>query len=218
MGDPGGVSATLEQEADPLRDRWPPTNPRLPDLSSLDHKNALAIMLNAVIGRQGITAHPGRPFLVSLTRLTDKSILAYQRAAAALEEWNSTPLNHLSPFVHATDHMEDLVVSLHRAFLFAERLRRDRMVPPIDKSRLPTAVHRERLRKLRDAITHTDKLLAKGEISSDEPFMLMVLNDGLTLGGVKVTYEELAGWLRALHDLVKELNAHVEPERNAAAG
>lgn len=181
----------------------------MPDLAHLDSKNSLNAMLNVVLGGRGIVGHPGQGLLTIYVRMMDKAILEYEAARATFTEWVTTPNNVMSPLFRTIDHLETCVDSLHRASVFAERLRHLQSAPAIDRVRLPQDRERDQIRRARDAIQHADKDILAGRTGepAGQSATLFPLQDRFEVGGEEVAYASLARWIEKYHAVVSELIA-----------
>jgi hypothetical protein len=137
----------------------------MPSLEHLEAKNILNVMLNAMFGGRGIPGQPGRSMTNYLARLTDKTILAYESARAELTRYVERPTeNFLSPLVRTMDQLETTVDSLWRASRFTGHLRTDPLAPTVDAERLLSDADAQRLRRMRNAIQHSDERVLTGEV------------------------------------------------------
>lgn len=95
---------------------WPPTENRMPSLAHFDSKNVLNVVLNSLVGGRGVQGIPGRPLMVHLARLMDKTILSYEEARRELDRYVTAPRDRhlLSPLLRAQDHLETCIDALCR--------------------------------------------------------------------------------------------------------
>lgn len=141
-------------------------------------------------------------------RLTDHATEEYESARREFDRYIDSPNGVFSPLFQAIGHFEDCLSAMQRALNFADAIRRYRAVPqpitplPVFKS----TDARKRIKNLRHAIEHGDEQLIDGRIS--DPIVLAPTRTGLTLGGVSITFAELAGWIRNLNDYANQLVAH----------
>lgn len=183
-----------------------PDRYEMPDLSGLFPKNSLNIILLALIGQEPITSLLGRPRWINLVRLTDKAINEFEAARACLDEFAREHRHgRWSPLFRAIDHLENCVTATHRAFLWADALRRDPDVPKLDRDAFPRTYEIDRLNKLRDAIEHADEELKKGSLTPGIANILAPDEHGIELGAARVEFADLARWIEKAYGLVQAL-------------
>lgn len=150
--------------------------------------------------------------LTMLVRMTDKSVLEYEQARACLTEYVDERLLpspgregvfHVSPLIHACDHLENCVDSLKRAYRFAEALLRSPVARNLTKSDLPREADRVRVTRLRDRIQHNDEVILNGE--PGDPIGIRVHGDSVDMGDDSISYVELARWLERMSQLSAKL-------------
>jgi hypothetical protein len=186
---------------------WPPQQNNMPSLEHLDTKNILNVMLNALFGERGVPGQPGRPLANYLARLMDKTILAYESARGEMTRYVERPSDNVfSPLFRAQDQLETTIDSLWRVACFTERLRRYKLAPTLDVSRLPLRTDQQRIRQMRHAIQHADEHVFKGRANES---WLAVCDDAIELADQRIRYRELAAWIEGYHDVVKQLVAYL---------
>lgn len=186
---------------------WPPQRNNMPSLQHLDSKNILNVMLNGLFGQRGVPGHPGRTLANYLARLLDKTILTYESARGEMATYvERRDESVFSPFYRAHDELETTIDSLWRVACFTERLRRYKLAPVIEASRLPSQSDQRRLREMRHAIQHADDRIFVGPAHAA---WLALCDDGIELATQRISYRELATWIELYHDVVKELVAHL---------
>jgi hypothetical protein len=180
----------------------------MPDLSKLDSKNILNLMLNRWLGGQGLQADPGRMYLSNLARLIDKALREYEDARSFLNQYVNSG-NKTSLLFRCVYHMENCVEALHRAVLHAEKLRRDASTPKISKTVLPTPNAQTRLRNTRHAMLHVDEWIHKGKAGPGRsPIGLLVKSDSIQCGCEEIYFNELAEWITQVQEVTVQLIAH----------
>ena len=188
--------------------QWPPRHCGMPDLSGLNSKVILTLMLNSIFrGTKTTDAHESA-LVSSYVRLTDKSLLAYQSTRSALLEYVNAPSNRpLSALFRAIDYMETCVGSMKRALLFANAIadRNGQLVSPNHPLLASDAF--PRLKKIRNAIEHMDERIADGKAGpgTSAPMALLVKSDNIELSGEEISYQDLSQWLTQLHQIAEDL-------------
>jgi hypothetical protein len=182
----------------------------MPSLRHLDSKNTLNAMLNMALRGRGVLGHPGQGLLSNLTRLTDKAVIEYEAARAALDRYVDPAGNRpLSELFRTFDHLETCLDAVHRAGRHAEALRTVPSTPNINLSQLPSRKARERVRVVRNAIQHAEGDLLKGKtgFGTGRPVGLIATSTTLVAGekALYIRYNWLAAWITLYHDLVRDL-------------
>lgn len=192
---------------------WKPTSCQAPDIS---------LLLSDLVG-EGImkkffhAAESHEPKTRALRwgylRLVDKCTYEYSRGRELLQAFVSSKPSEdrIGIMLHAANHFETCIGSLHRAAKYLEALRRDRTGPKIPRN---IAVLRDigRIRNVRDAIEHTDEDIWEQRISLGDPHVLQVKETGLALRKEEISYQELAKWIQDLHEqatLIAEHGANI---------
>ncbi len=181
----------------------------MPDLSQLDAQNLANMQLNMVLGRRRLHTQPAVSLLFNLARLIDHALREYESARAACDEYAA---RQKSAYFRAQSHLEAFVISLWRSLQYARTLQtlhrpESRDIPPIPNSDLPRRPDEERITRVRGAILHTEERVRGGEV----PTALIVMEDGVTLAGERLTYRELAGWTEQVHAVTQRLVAYEGP-------
>jgi len=185
----------------------------MPDLSHLDYRNILNVLLNTLTGPRGAQGQPGGALMNHIARLMDKTLIAYAEARAELDRYVSE--EHISSLVRAQDHLETCIDTLQRVVRMVERLRRLRAAPPIDKNRLPRQHERDSIRRMRVTIQHFDDITEDPESVTDA--WMAVCSDRIELSGECITYAELARWIVQYHHVVRDVIAYV-PDDGSPGG
>ncbi len=182
----------------------------IPDLSDLDSKSILNLMVNLLVGNTPamMKLDKGSAYFRNLVRLSDKCIIEYEagRLACLDFEANVSTQNKFSPLFRAVNHFENCITSLHRAVQHIDKLGADyRNMGDIVQAARALKGAKERLRRMRDAIEHTDKLIAGGRIGANESMFMSVQPDGLHLEQEHIGFGELAGWVRSVNQVASLL-------------
>ena len=187
-----------------------PKRCEMPDLSNLNSKVILTFILNAMLKGGGPRDLQAWALVISYVRLVDKAVVEYQSARAYLEEYVTTDFFHMSPVFRATGHIETCIGTLKRAIRALDRIRRDQQSPEIPKH-LPVLSGQtpERITEVRDAMEHMDERILNGQLPTIEALCLLT-DDGLDFCGTRVSFTELASWVKQLHSLSESLASYVE--------
>jgi hypothetical protein len=197
---------------------WPPTENRMPSLARLDSKNVLNVVLNSLVGDRGVQGIPGRPLMVHLARLMDKTILSYEEARRELDRYVTAPRDRfpLSPLLRAQDHLETCIDALRRADAFAEALRRLEEAPHMPRPSPPHRTAMATVKQFRDRLQHTDegiqRCVADGRTNAIDDYWLKVKADRVSLGELSLLYGVLARAIEGHHDITRDIVAAMPPE------
>lgn len=189
---------------------WPPRKNGMPSLEHLDSKNTLNALLNVFFRQKGVLPPPGQGLLNNLTRLTDKAVIEYEAARAALDRYVDPRGDRaLSDVFRTFDHLETCLDALHRAGQHAEALRSAPGGPAINVKQTPSPEARDRVRKVRNAIQHAEERILRGKTgaATGRPLGLIGTDKSLMAGdqGLYIRYDWLAAWITRYHDLVRDL-------------
>jgi hypothetical protein len=187
---------------------------RLPSVDHLSNNGSLNVVLDRTLGGgpTGFPQHRSALGLLSnFVRLVDKSLREYDAARAELALYVEPHAGTLrtSPYIRAVDHMENCVGAAHRSVLNAKALRElglGRGAPRL------TELQEARLGHVRNAIEHSDeKLLGKQRFkkspafSSDQPYSLRLANSAMVIGGLVLTYKDLASAMTKMYQAVEKI-------------
>ena len=197
------------------------TKNNLQDLTDLDDKLVINRALGLVLSGTGPRTQPSAAFANSFVRLTDRSILEHELAREELTSF--IDYRSIQSFFRAQGHLETCIESMHRALNFAEALRRiglklpdgTALISRAKDSEILSSPVRKRIRDLRHAIQHVEERLINSGAPVGKPIALNPDNNGVSLEGVTITYDELARWLRELHKLAMYLNHYKEPAKQS---
>lgn len=184
----------------------------LPDLSHLDEKVSLSHLLNVFFRGAGAEDQPTQTLITSFIRLVDKTVLEYTLVGDRLSEYDASPRNTISPLIRATGHMENCLNALIRAVRFAERIRRGKTGPAVDRvvtPRLKNAYNE--LVGIRNSVEHMEEMLIHGELEEGAAVAIVLEDDQIELAGHTVRFEDLASWVEILHDLAVEWSDYRGP-------
>ena len=191
--------------------QWPPKTCEMPDLSSLNSKTSLTLLLNRVFAGGGPKDPKSYALVMNFIRVVDVLVTEYESARESLAKFVNTPNDVISPLLVVTGSFELCITTMVRAINLGRRIRRDRRGPTISRkmSALSDAVW-ERVNGMRNAIEHIDSELANGSWVPGEPVCLLLKNNRLELAGREILYSELAGWITQLQQLSEELAQYKE--------
>lgn len=184
----------------------------LPDLSHLNEKVSLPHILNVFFRGAGAEDQTTRVLITSYIRLVDKTVLEYALARDHLAEYYASPRNTISPLMRASGHMENCLNALIRAVRFAERIRRSKTGPTVDRVaavRL-TKAGRE-LVDIRNSVEHMEKMLIDGKLEEGAAVAIVIHDGQIELAGHTARFDDLARWVEALHALAVEWSDYREP-------
>jgi hypothetical protein len=154
-----------------------------------------------MLGHMGVSGTKTRPLALAFVRVTARALLDYERAREASVQDGSLPDLYRS--VQAIGDLENCIVSLHRSLCYLEALRSLGLVTwhgdqmPLKPMNMPVFATgaRKRLTALRDAITHMDERIAKGEFPAGVPIAPQVKDGIVSLEDVEICIDELVRWL-----------------------
>ena len=190
-----------------------PTAKNIPDLSGLPvHSHGVA--LNRFFRGGGPKDPIAYGLWMNFTRLVDVVVREYE--FARIELANSRDLSFPRVLV-AIGYYESLLTTLKRCINHLKALRRYYATHPSLKNLLPGNVGvlrsnvEGRITGMRDGIQHLEGQLIRGCIQKGEPLCLTPSTDGVVLGNLKISYTEIAKWIRELHTLAGNVASYVEP-------
>jgi hypothetical protein len=155
-----------------------------------------------MVGQMGASGTKTRPLALAFVRITARALFDYDRVREAnIQAHGSLP--DLFRSVQAIGDLEACIVNLHRALTFLEALKNRGLTTwngdlvPLKPRDLPAlaADSRRRLVALRDAITHMDERIGKGDFPVGVPIAPQVKDGLITLEGTEIAVAELARWL-----------------------
>lgn len=184
---------------------WPPEKNEMPDLSGLNDKLTLGLILNAFFRGAGPRDSNARALWTNYIRLVDQMIREYNSAHDSLQEYIDTPNNVMGPLFKCIGHMENYINSMRRAIRFARKMRRNPSRLVVGRLAVLNDNNGGKVINLRNAIEHLDKAILNDEIAEGQSHTLLVNSDSISLAGIEIPYIELAKWIRELHTLAKNL-------------
>lgn len=160
-----------------------------------------------LVGELGHSGSLVRPLAVSFIRVTSRAILSYRRAGQGAESAD------MYARIESAGDIEDCIVSLHRALTFLDALQKRGLTTTsgariaLKPQDLPvmTSDSRNRIRKLRDAISHMDSEIVAGHPPPGIATAPSVQSGLITLAGVSISTIELARWLDQVADVAMRL-------------
>ena len=194
-----------------------PKECKMPNLSELERLQG-ALTLRVVFTQTDVefgrkTALLRRIFV----RLIDKSISEYQEARKALDlqvqesKRSTKEMQETGRIIYMfsfSDHMENCINSVRRLLRLLERINSEKDAPiiPRDKKRFLSS-QGKRLIDLRDAFEHMDERIQRDEIGYDEAIMIKLgsSDDRVEIGPYQVTFLELSGIIKKLHEIASYL-------------
>lgn len=189
---------------------WP-TKCDAPDLSSLEQKLTINLMLNRAFVGGGPSNGRSFALVVNYVRVVDALVIDYNQFRGSLHEYVTTPNTHISPLFNAISDAEECVSNLLRAIRMARRIRKDKLGPHVEKTItvLRDAIVK-RVEDFRNEIQHLDNVLVGGTWQPPDPHCLVTRNDRLELYGKEILYSDLATWITSLHALSVNLAQYKE--------
>lgn len=152
-----------------------------------------------------------------MVRLVDKSLLEYTRARETIlaqvaeEERPAERMIKKGRVVYLfsfTDHMENWLNAICRAFKVIEALKTVKNAPEIERPiRKLIRKSGEAVSELRNIIEHIAAAIAADEIGKDEPVMLSVSDDykSVDIGSLSTSFLEIERLIRRMHSLTIEM-------------
>jgi hypothetical protein len=149
-------------------------------------------------------------------RLVDKCTYEYRRGRELLMAFvDAERGQRFGILLQSASHFESCISTMKRAVSYLDALRRDKDGPSISKN-VAVLRNQDRIRRVRDAIEHTDEDILKGTLSPGDAHVLLVKDDELELAGEKIRYDELAKWIEELHDEAHKIAGHGAASPGAA--
>jgi hypothetical protein len=164
-----------------------------------------------LMGKLGGRATTTRPLAIAFVRLTARALADYNRAKS-----NATPRWWRPDFlwrrIEAVSDLESCFLTLHRAILYLDALRRRGLTtasgdivglrakdfPGLDDAR-------KRVRAMRNAILHTDDYIKSGEFTAGRAIAPWPHEGVITLEDTAVRLVELAEWLNQVAGIAKHI-------------
>ncbi|WP_280333228.1 hypothetical protein [Nocardia wallacei] len=133
----------------------------IPAFDDLDHPLIVAVAGKTLVGQLSpqLSGWRERQLFLNLVRLSDRAIVDFSLARTALLDYIAHRYEgRISTHFSAISHVEAGITALSRCIDFANALVRSPKAPPIAKEELPRKAVRDSIRKVRNAIEHTDGL------------------------------------------------------------
>jgi hypothetical protein len=196
-------------------EHWSPTRCDMPDLSSLNGKKILGLILNLLFRGGGPKNNLAKALVNNYIRLVDQILWEYNAARDSLELYVSTPNEVISPLFKCIGHMESCIRTINRAINFARKIRHHQESPDVEKLNVLSGRVGNRIEDMRNAIEHLECDILAGKMEEGGANTLIVRNDRIELFDKCISYSELAKWIEELHDLASKLKDYREKENNA---
>ena len=182
-----------------------------PSLADLGSNLTLALVINTIFRGRVPGDRRSETLMVGFVRIVDKAVREYEACRTALHASRAGGRRSFGKLLEAVASMESCVNALARAHLYVGALRSYRRGPRISRhtAALSTGA-RNRIRNLRDAIEHMDERILAGKLAEEEPVALLLDGGCVALGTTRVSFGEMAGWLRGLHGLAFALASRPE--------
>ncbi len=179
----------------------------IPEFDDLDYPLIVSMAGKAFVGDLSpqLSEWRERQLFLNLVRLSDRTIVDFGLAREALLDYIAHRYEgRISTHFSAISHTEAGITALARCIDFANALARSPVSPSIANEELPRRAVQDLIRKVRNAIEHTDGALKNGTISSGAA-MLHVLDDRVELEGIALKWSDLDVAMRKIHALVNRL-------------
>lgn len=188
-----------------------PGDVNFPDLSGLDDKLTVDLVLSMTVGR-AFPPGDAQHLVTAFVRTTEGALRRYEEARLQLEL--AVANDSLASYFRGLDDMEIALVAVHRAMRLAEALKTSTETL-VGNGEIPPREIRDRLRKMRNAVDHRDGPIVGGLAGVGKTLALDVGEREMTIddadGTHTMTHEELGELVRDLHRLAVELTNY--PER-----
>lgn len=191
--------------------QWP-TQCGMPDLSVHSPTNSLVLMLNRGLSGGGPKNYHSYALVMNFVLIVDKLLIDYGNARDAMQEFVSTPNEHMSPLFVAIGHLETSIATMIRAISFARAIRGDKNGPPVPR-RIPVLSDTvySRLNGMRNAIEHLDEEARNLDACKELPLCLVIENDRMHLFEETIEFAPFAKWIGRLHQLASDIARFKEP-------
>jgi hypothetical protein len=190
--------------------------PQIPDLPD-KHSVSVQFFAQRVFLGGGPQHRDAYALVMNFIRMTDLASHEYAEGQKSSNEfWTTHDSLRISSAILSTAHFEVCIDAVKRAINFLKAIRGNPNVPQSLKDLLPRGLKllsgevEGKITDMRDAIQHLEERIYKGEIGSDENFVLRGERDSLQLGSTAITYTELVGWLVEAHDLATKMSSFRE--------
>ena len=202
----------------------------LPDLSGL-RKDLLTqrylqqlVMIAATGGIGGYSAVPDlRRYAAqqlgdAFVRTVDTAIVEYELARADVALFDGTLM---SPYFGASSHFDACVVALWRAVRYLNHMHRREFLDPDGQPLVPSghvlvgtqpwAAAAQKIKDFRDVVEHMEERIVEEAFEMGDAVYIEVKPSGIVIDDRdrvqhELRYEELAGWLSALHAIAARIS------------
>ena len=190
---------------------WVPDDCHMPDLSYLNSKVILTLMLNRAFVGGGPSDPKSNALVTNFVRISDKVVSEYESTRLELRKFVETPNNVLSTLLIATGHCEMMITCFVRAVRLGRSIRRDQLGPNIDRGTpiLKDSIY-SRVKDLRNAIEHVDSQIANDTWVEGKPVCLRLYKNKMELSGLEIRFDEFAKWVVDLNIISEELAEYSE--------
>ena len=185
----------------------------LPSLADLDLDIARQRIMLGTAGLAEPVHDRGRALADGFVRRTCRMVVKYERARAAALEFKEGQLTR--PFLELQDSLEGTVHDLHRSLQYLQRLRNSdargkngmQLVPKANKMNHLNAAAENRIRQFRDDIEHLDNDIATDKAMPGWLVGVAIDEDAMRIGECRITFLELARWIRELFEIAEGLGS-----------
>jgi len=185
----------------------------MPDLPRSELRSLAASHLaRLILLKEGPKTRGSFNLTISFLRLADFSTIEYLRSRNALASFSRE--RFVNRFFEGICHLENSIVSMHRALLFIQQIRRLALVthdgvPIVIRSKEWKVIRaKDRLRKIRNSIQHLDGMILRGE--EKIVFAFRPGERGLEFESAQLSYAEMVEWLVELNQLSKIISSAKE--------
>lgn len=185
----------------------------LPSLADLDLDIARQRIVLGTTGFAQPAHERGRTLADGFVRRTCRMVVKYERARAAALEFKEGQLTRT--FLELQDSLEGTVHDLHRSLRYLQKLRNADsrgndgapLVPKSNKMRCLNVAAEDRIRQFRDDIEHLDDDVAAKRANPGWLVGVAIDADAMRIGEHRITFSELASWIRELFEIAERLGS-----------
>jgi hypothetical protein len=169
--------------------------------------------LGHVLGLHKMPSKRVRQIVAGYIRLVDKAMREYSAARNMLLNFLSD--GQVDDYHHAQDHIENCIVTVHRAIAFLEILRRRNLKDGFGKALVPKAKELEilgnsaktQIREFRNVTQHIADHIASGKVAENIDPDVCLTEESIVLSDQEILYSDLERWIKQLHPLAHRLSA-----------
>ena len=177
-----------------------------------------------LLGGLGDRGTKTRPLAVAFIRVVARALLDINRARQNRHR-QGNGLQDIIGAIQAIGDLENCILSLHRALALLDVLRSRGLTNAqgetieLKPRELPVLASdaRTRLTAVRDAISHMDERIAKGEFPVGEPTATWPKGGSIILEGTELRLIELVSWLDQIASTARRLAREGARDRRGAA-